>query len=83
MHVMTYSDARDGLKAAMDRAILDREPVVITRKNRESAVMISLDEYNSIMETHHLTKSPGNARRLRAAIEELDSGAGQERKLSE
>lgn len=34
-------------------------------------------------ETNHLLKSPCNAERLRAAVQELDSGRGKERKLVE
>lgn len=81
MDVMTYTDARNELKSAMDRAIHDREPVVITRKNREAAVMISLDEYNSMVETLHLLRSPENARRLRRSIDQLEAGNGTEREL--
>lgn len=79
MDVMTYTDARGELKAVMDRAIHDREPVVITRKNREAAVMISLDDYNAMIETLHLLRSPENARRLRRSIDQLEAGAGIER----
>lgn len=82
MNVMTYTDARAELKSVMDRAIHDREPVIITRKNSESAVMISLDEYNAMMETLHLLRSPENARRLRRSIDQLDAGKGQDRDLN-
>lgn len=81
MNVMTYTDARAELKSVMDRAIHDREPVIITRKNSESAVMISLDEYNAMMETLHLLRSPENARRLRRSIDQLDAGKGEEREF--
>lgn len=81
MEVLTYSDARSELKRVMDRVILDREPVTITRKNREAAVMVALDEYNAMVETLQLLRSPENARRLRRSIEQLDKGAGTERAL--
>lgn len=81
MQVMTYTSARKGMKSAMDMAIDDREPIVITRKNNEAVVMISLDEYNSINETLRLVQSPENARRLRASIAQLDAGGGSERDL--
>lgn len=79
MNVITYTDAREELKSVMDRAIHDREPVVITRKNREAAVLISLDEYNAMVETLHLLRSPENARRLRRSIDQLEAGKGTER----
>jgi antitoxin YefM len=79
MDVITYTDARGELKSVMDRVIHDKEPVIVTRKNREAVVMMSLDEYNAITETLHLVRSPENARRLRRAIAQLDSGQGTER----
>lgn len=79
MDVISYTDARASLKDVMDRAIHDRSAVVITRKNREAAVMISLDEYNAIQETLHLLNSPENTRRLRRSIAQLTAGDGTER----
>jgi antitoxin YefM len=81
MDVVTYTDARASLKDVMDRIIHDRVEVVVTRKNREAVVMISLDEYNAIQETLHLLKSPENARRLRNSIAQLDAGEGAERDI--
>ncbi len=78
MEVITYTDARGELKSVMDRVIHDRAPVIVTRKNREAVVMISLDEYNAITETLHVLRSPENARRLRRAIAQLDAGEGVE-----
>ena len=82
MNVLTYTDARASLKDVMDRVIHGREEVIVTRKNREAVVMISLDEYNAIQETLHLQKSPANAKRLAAAIAQLDAGQGVERDLN-
>ncbi|AWZ18831.1 Prevent-host-death protein [Roseovarius sp. TM1035] len=76
MDVFTYTDARASLKEVMDRVIHDRTEVVVTRKNREAVVMISLDEYNAIQETLHLLKSPENARRLHRSIAQLTAGDG-------
>lgn len=81
MDVITYTDARASMKEVMDRVIHDRVEVIVTRKRREAVVMISLDEYNAIQETLHLQKSPENARRLQAAIAQLDAGQGQERDI--
>lgn len=81
MDVMTYTDARASLKDVMDRVIHDRAEVIVTRKNREAVVMISLAEYNSIQETLHLLRSPENARRLHASVAQLDAGGGTERDI--
>ncbi|NOE20829.1 type II toxin-antitoxin system prevent-host-death family antitoxin [Ruegeria atlantica] len=83
MDVLTYTDARKELKSVMDRVTRDAEEIVVTRKNRESVVMVSLDTWNSIQETMHLLSTPNNASRLRASIAQLDAGTGEERDLIE
>ncbi len=83
MDVMTYSDARAQLKGVMDRAIHDKQEVVVTRKKGESVVVVSLDTWNAVTETLHLLSTPKNASRLRASIAQLDAGTGEERELTE
>jgi len=83
MDVMTYSDTRAHLSETMDRVVIDRTPVVITRQKAEAVVMVSLADWNAMEETLHLLSSPANAKRLRASIKELDAGKGKQRKLIE
>ncbi len=80
---MTYSESRANYAATLDSVIDDREEVVITRAGREPVVMMALSEYETLRETAYLLRSPENARRLVTAIEELESGRGIERELSE
>ena len=81
MDVMTYSDARKNLKSVMDKVVDHCSEVVVTRRNGEAVVMVSLSEWNSIVETEHLMASPKNARRLRESIAELDQDEGGEHDL--
>ena len=81
MNVISYSEARNNLKSVMDRVVDDCEEAVITRRNGEAVVMISLSEWNSIRETEHLLSNPENARRLRRGIEQFSAGKGLEREL--
>ncbi|CCJ08848.1 MAG: type II toxin-antitoxin system prevent-host-death family antitoxin [Methylocystis silviterrae] len=84
MRTTSYSDLRKNLAATLDRVTEDHEPVVITRdKGKPAAVLISLEDFASYEETSYLLQSPRNAERLRAAIQELDAGRGNERKLVE
>ena len=83
MEVMTYSDARAQLKGVMDRAIVDGQEVVVTRKKGEAVVVVSLDAWNSINETLNLLSNPSNAERLRQSIAQLDAKTGSERELIE
>ncbi|GAA3894896.1 hypothetical protein GCM10023084_54590 [Streptomyces lacrimifluminis] len=52
------------------------EEVVITRAGHEPVVIVSLEDYESLKETAYLLRSPANARRLLASIDELESAAG-------
>ncbi|MBI4746757.1 MAG: type II toxin-antitoxin system prevent-host-death family antitoxin [Deltaproteobacteria bacterium] len=70
MKAISYSEARQGLKSVMDSACSDHEPVIITRKRGENVVIISYDDYESLMETEYLLSSPANARHLLESIEQ-------------
>lgn len=83
MDVMNYTDARANFKSVMDRAIYDKEEVVVTRTKGEAVVVVSLETWNAIKETLHLLSTPSNAARLRAAVSELDDENGQVRELVE
>ncbi|MFC7338171.1 type II toxin-antitoxin system Phd/YefM family antitoxin [Haloferula chungangensis] len=74
MKSMTYSAARENLAATMQQVCDDCEPVIITRKGDQAVVIMSLDDYQSLHETAYLMRSPENSRRLRAAINQLESG---------
>ena len=81
MHAISYSEARETLKAVIDKVIADRAPIAITRQRGEGAVLISESEWASIEETLYLLRSPKNAERLHDAIRGLDAGEGVERDL--
>ncbi len=83
MDTLTYSEARSKLANTMDKVCDDHAPIVITRKNSQSVVMMSLDDYQALEETAYLLRSPKNAKRLIESIVELKSGGGTSRKLIE
>jgi len=83
MQVVSLTEARNNLKSVFDSVYLDHEDVIIHRKGRESIVMISMDEYNSMKETNYLLSSPNNAKHLRESIEQLRKGQVIERELIE
>lgn len=82
MRVVTYSEARNALKSILDAVVADADVTIISRRNAEGdAVVMSLDSYNSIMETLHLTSNPANAAALARAIAQDKAGQAQERQL--
>ena len=76
MKTMTYSESRARYAEVLDQVINDREEIIITRQGHESAVIMALDEYESLMETVYLMQSPANARHLRESIARLRAGEG-------
>ena len=68
MKTMTYSESRQRYAEVLGSVVDDREGVVITRSGRESAVILSLEDYESLRETASLMRSPANARRLLDAM---------------
>ncbi len=82
MKVVTYSHARNALKSILDNVIQDADVIVISRRDAEGdAVVMSLDSYNSIMETLHLTSNPANAAALARAIAQDKAGQAQDHQL--
>ena len=54
MNVINFSDARNNLKSVLDQVVNDADYTIITRRDSEDAVIMSLETFNSIQETLHL-----------------------------
>lgn len=74
MLAANYTEFRLSLKAFLDRVEDDNETLVIKRASGKGTVMISLEEYNSMMETLHLLSSRANAERLYESIRQMKKG---------
>jgi antitoxin YefM len=74
MIAANYTEFRKELKDYLDSVELNNETLIIKRGSGKGTVLISLEEYNSIMETLHLLSSKKNARRLYESIEQMKSG---------
>ena len=81
MDAIPYSHARNQLAKLMEKVCDDHAPVIITRKNHCSVVLLSLEDYQVLEETAYLLRSPKNARRLLESVAELESGGGTEQEL--
>lgn len=68
MRVVNFSEARKGLKGVIDAVVDDADYTVISRRDAPDAVLMSLDTFNSIMETAHLLGTPANAAHLAESI---------------
>lgn len=81
MNTISYSTARASFAKVMEQVCDDYDPVIITRQNAKPVVMMSLDEYESLMETLYLLRSPKNAAYLTESIAEVETGKAKKRKL--
>lgn len=81
MDAVSYTDLRQNLKTYMDKVYFDHEPLIITRKNNENLVLLSIDEYNSLMETNYLLGNEANAEHLKKSINQYIDGKAKKKKL--
>ena len=70
---ITASEARKNLFPLIEQVNDDRTPIEITSR-RGTAVLMSLDDYNALEETAYLLRSPANAARLIAGLEQARAG---------
>lgn len=84
MRIVTYTYARNTLKNVLDDVVQDADVTIISRRDAEGdAVVMSLDHYNTLMETLHLLQSPANAAHLAQSIKQLRGGKAKKRALTQ
>jgi len=83
LDVVNFTEARNNLKSVLDKVVDDANVTIIARRDAPNAVVMSLDTYNSIMETAYLLKSAANAQRLARSIEQHKVGEAVEQNLIE
>ena len=81
MKIITYSEARSSLKSVLDAVYEDADVTIISRRDGADAVVMSLDHYQSIMETMHLLATPANAAHLAKSIAQHKAGKAARRDL--
>jgi antitoxin YefM len=81
--ITTYSDFRLKLKSYLDQVFVSKTPLFVTRTKGENIVVLSESDYESLMETFYLLKSPKNAERLLRAVDDFEQGRGEAKALME
>lgn len=74
MLITSVSDFRKDIKSYLDRVAKNFETLIINRGKDTGIVIMSLDEYNSLMATNHELSSRKNEKRLDTAIDKLKQG---------
>ena len=81
MKHVSYSAFRKHLARYMDEVCDSHTALHVTRQNARTVVLLSEEEYEGMLETLHLLRSPANAKRLRASIRKADAGKLIERDI--
>ena len=74
MTVVNYTEARNNLKSILDTVVNDADVTIISRRDADDAVAMSLDYFNAMQETLHLLKSPANVAHLERSIAQYREG---------
>ena len=74
MRTTNYTDLRNNLKKFLDAVAEDNEPLIVSRPGAESVVVISLEDYNAIMETDFVLRRPQLLQSLVAADDDIANG---------
>jgi antitoxin YefM len=83
MKIASTSNFRQKIKHYIDDVNNDQEPLILTRSDGVSVVVLPLDTYNSYAETDYLLRSPANAAWLRESIEQARAGKVEKHDLIE
>ena len=83
MKAANFTEFRTKLKYYLDDVERNNETLIIKRGTGHGAVLISLDEFNSILETVHLLSSKANSDRLYESIRQMKSGKSFQKELIE
>ena len=76
MNVISEEELSANADNALDKVNEEHKPVFITRSNGKTAVLISLDDFQSYKETLYLMASEKNEKRLNDAIQEIEKNRG-------
>ena len=74
MIVANFTEFRADLKKYLDQVEDENEMLILKRGSGKGTVMISMAEYNSMMETIHLLKSKTNASNLYESLQQAKNG---------
>ena len=84
METLNYTTFRNDLASSMDKVAENHKPIIVTRgSNKQSVVVMSLDDFKSYEETAHLMSSMNNLKRLEESMREIENGLIIQKELIE
>ncbi len=74
MRTLNCTTMRRELAKTIDEVCLNSEPVIVTKGSKRSVVVVSLEDYSSLIETDYLLRNPNNAAWLRNSVAAVNAG---------
>jgi len=81
MEITNYTSFRQSLKSYLDRVFSNHTPLFVTRAKGEDVVVLSKADYDSMLETFYLLKSPKNAIRLEQGLKDYENSLAKKQEL--
>lgn len=81
MDITTISAFRKQTKKYFNGVHEDHVPLLLTRSDGATVVVIPLEQYNAFSETDYLLRDPANAARLRKSVADAKAGKVKKHKL--
>lgn len=78
MRTANYTELRKNLRNHIDAVIKDNDALIVDRGNNTGVVMISLEEYNSIVETEYIMSNQAVLEDIQKSLAEISEGKGVE-----
>ena len=83
MQVLNYTELRQNLSKNLNQVSDNNEIIIVSRGKDKNVVIITLNQYNAMLETIHLTKNKKNTTRLLHSIDEINNSKTIAKKLIE
>jgi antitoxin YefM len=83
MNVTTISKFRKSAKDYFDQVLDNQDTLLITRNDGQALVLMTLDDFNSKVETDYLNSSKANREHLEESIADAKAGKVERHKLIE
>lgn len=78
MRTANYTELRKNLREYIDAVIADNDALIVDRGNNTGVVMISLEEYNAIMETEYIMSNQAVLNDIQRSLSEIADEKGVE-----
>jgi antitoxin YefM len=82
MQTVSFTQAQQNLEAVCEQVWQNQEPCLIARDSH-AVILLSQQEYNSLIETQYLLSQSNNANRLLYSLQQARDGNVFERELLE